>query len=51
MLRSIGLMDFAKQFPDGLDFVIDSDGTALSEGERQTICCIRGILSKDPFTL
>ncbi len=45
VLRSCGLADFVRQFPEGLDLSVDSDGAALSEGERQTICCIRGMLS------
>lgn len=45
VLRATDLTDFVKQFPEGLDFQLDSDGTALSEGERQLVCCIRGLLS------
>jgi ATP-binding cassette subfamily C (CFTR/MRP) protein 4 len=45
-LRTTNLTDFVQQFAPGLDFVIDSDGAGLSEGERQMICCIRGLLSK-----
>ncbi len=45
-MRSCGLGDFVQRhFPEGLDFPLDSDGAALSEGERQTVCCIRGMLS------
>ena len=54
VLRTCGLVDFVRQFPEGLEFVVDADGTALSEGERQTICCIRGMLSSVlvyPYTL
>ena len=34
------------QFPGGLDFEIDSDGSQLSEGQRQIICCVRALLSE-----
>ena len=45
-LRGTNLADFISKFPEGLDYVIDSDGTVLSEGEQQLLCCIRGLLSK-----
>ena len=44
-LRATDMADFVRKFPEGLDYVIDSDGTVLSEGEQQLLCCIRGLLS------
>eukprot|EP00095_Tigriopus_kingsejongensis_P005978 maker-scaffold48_size466083-snap-gene-2.9 protein:Tk05978 transcript:maker-scaffold48_size466083-snap-gene-2.9-mRNA-1 annotation:"hypothetical protein TRIADDRAFT_50060" len=44
-IRSSGMTSFIQQFPNGLDFSIDSDGIGLSVGERQLICTIRGLLS------
>lgn len=45
-VRSADMADLVEQFPAGLDFDIDSDGSGLSEGEKQLICCIRALLSE-----
>ena len=37
--------DYIDRMPNGLDTVIESDGLGLSNGEKQVITCIRGLLS------
>ena len=44
--RCGNMADFIEQSGEGLEHVIDSDGTGLSEGEKQMICCMRGLLSE-----
>ena len=34
------------QFPAGLDTAVESDGSGLSEGEKQLICSLRAMLGE-----
>ena len=36
------------QFPAGLDTAVESDGSGLSEGEKQLICSLRAMLGESP---
>ena len=38
--------DYIVKMPNGLNTIIESDGIGLSNGEKQVITCIRGLLSK-----
>ena len=37
------------QFPAGLDTAVESDGSGLSEGEKQLICSLRAMLGESPM--
>lgn len=45
------VMDFASQFPRGLDTLIGEHGTGLSEGQVQRIAIARALISKAPILL
>ena len=44
-IRNAKMNDYIDRMPNGLDTVIESDGLGLSNGEKQVITCIRGLLS------
>jgi len=46
-LRAAGAADLGKRRGESspLNVVLDSDGVDVSEGERQAVCCARGLLS------
>ena len=46
VIRISKLNDHVAKMPNGLNSMIQSDGTGLSNGEKQVITCIRGLLSK-----
>ena len=40
------MTDYIDKMPNGLNTIIETGGTGLSNGEKQVITCIRGLLSK-----
>ena len=40
------MSDYIHKMPNGLNTIIESGGIGLSNGEKQVITCIRGLLSK-----
>ncbi|MFD1430784.1 ATP-binding cassette domain-containing protein [Lacticaseibacillus mingshuiensis] len=46
VLSQVGLDELLKKLPDGLETVLDTDGTDLSGGERQRIALARGTFAK-----
>ena len=44
-IHNAKMNDYIDRMPNGLDTVIESDGLGLSNGEKQVITCIRGLLS------
>ena len=44
-------MDFTKNIPNGLEFIINSKNTSLSGGEKQRIMLTRGLLKPADITL
>ncbi len=45
VIRNARMNDYVEKMPNGLDTAIETDGFGLSNGERQVISCIRGLLS------
>lgn len=48
---ALPLMDFTKNIPNGLEFIINSKNTTLSGGEKQRIMLTRGLLKSADITL
>ena len=46
IIHTTKLNDYVSKMPNGLNSVIEADGIGLSNGEKQVITCIRGLLSK-----
>jgi ABC-type multidrug transport system fused ATPase/permease subunit len=44
VLRLVGLLDWARALPDGLDTLVGEQGRALSGGQHQRICVARALL-------
>ena len=45
VIRNARMNDYVERMPHGLDNVIEANGIGLSNGEKQVISCIRGLLS------
>lgn len=48
-IHSTKLTDYLSKMANGLNTLIETDGLGLSNGEKQVITCIRGLLSTSPF--
>ena len=40
------MTDYIDKMPNGLNTIIETGGVGLSNGEKQVITCIRGLLSR-----
>mmetsp|Transcript_23788 Transcript_23788/g.43187 ORF Transcript_23788/g.43187 Transcript_23788/m.43187 type:complete len:659 (-) Transcript_23788:186-2162(-) len=49
--RLAHILDFAKDFPDGLDTVVGSRGSKLSGGQRQRLALARVLAKNPPFVI
>lgn len=43
-IRTARMNDYIERMPNGLETIIETDGVGLSNGEKQVIACIRGLL-------
>ena len=44
-IRNAKMNDYIEKMPNGLETQIETDGLGLSNGEKQVISCLRGLLS------
>ena len=43
-IRNAKITDYIEKMPNGLQTQIETDGLGLSNGEKQVISCLRGLL-------
>ena len=46
-IRNAKMNDYIEKMPNGLGTQIETDGLGLSNGEKQVISCLRGLLGKE----
>ena len=50
-IRNAKMNDYIEKMPNGLETQIETDGLGLSNGEKQVISCLRGLLSNNSYTV
>ena len=45
-IHNSNMTDYIDKMPNGLNTIIETGGVGLSNGEKQVITCIRGLLSR-----